>query len=98
MKTQFRHLLLAILKLFHCVLSFLYITIFTITSFNEFFSADFFVKSTQKKHTFNCLYNANLFKTSCSTPFQAYSMSRTDYCAAIVARSPVIALFLVKLD
>ncbi|RLP65666.1 hypothetical protein L150_04439 [Candida albicans Ca529L] len=24
-----------------------------------------------KKHTFNCLYNANLFKTSCSTPFQA---------------------------
>ncbi|KGT71269.1 hypothetical protein MEK_01441, partial [Candida albicans 12C] len=46
--TQFRHLLSAISKLFHCVLSFLYITIFTITSFNEFFSADFFVNSDQK--------------------------------------------------
>ena len=71
MPIQFRQLPLLILKLFHCVLSFLYITIFTMIPFLVFFSVNFFVKSTQKKYTFNCLYNANLIKTSCSAPFQA---------------------------
>ena len=70
MKTQFRQLPLPILKLFLCLLSFLCVSIFTITPFLVFFSANFFSNSSQKKHTFNCLYNANLFKTSCSTPFR----------------------------
>ncbi|KGU01588.1 hypothetical protein MEM_03958, partial [Candida albicans L26] len=34
------------------------------------FFSQLFLKFKPKKHTFNCLYNANLFKTSCSTPFR----------------------------
>ena len=40
-----------------------------ITSFLAIFQSTFF-QIQAKKHTFNCLYNANLFKTSCSTPFR----------------------------
>lgn len=70
MPTQFRHLLLLILKLFLCVLSFLYITIFTMTSFNEFFSADFFVNSDQKNTHLTAYTTQTFSKQAVVPPFR----------------------------
>ena len=66
------------LKLFHCVLSFLYITIFTITSFNEFFSANFFSNSSQKNTHLTAYTTQTYSKQAVAPPF------RLSLCLAVV--------------
>ena len=64
-----------------------------ITPFLAFFQSTFL--KFKPKHTFNCLYNANLFKTSCSTPF------RLSLClepiSAVMSRSPLSFLSKTRL-
>ena len=61
-----------------------------ITRFLHFFS-QLFSKSSQNTHL--TAYTTQTFSKQAVVPLSGLSMSRTDYCAAIVARSPVIALF-----
>ena len=70
MPTQFRQLPLPILKLFHCVLSFLYITIFTMIPFLAFFSVNFFVNSDQKNTPLTTYTTQTYSKQAVVPPFR----------------------------